>query len=293
MFKETIEEIRDKVVELDNIYSDAIAVDAVSCSSVIHEFVEDIQKKLDELIELENKKRISLSCKIIDELQDSREKVEELRKQIEEKDARIEELKEDLEDANKKAQKELNELRDEYHEQLKLHYGELKATKKELARKDEKIEKLYHDLDDSDREIDNLREDNVALVERIEKLENERRISIPCKIIDELQDSREKVEELTKHNDDLRRDNEFIGRLIEGKNERLLQLERDLKAANQKIEKLNVELYAARISSGTRMGMMYIDSKSELELRTKAFKAIYEAIKKLDEEVVSKVNKEI
>ena len=124
------------------------------------------------------------------------------------------------------------------------------------------------------------------LVERIEKLENERRISIPCKIIDELQDSREKVEELTKHNDDLRRDNEFIGRLIEGKNERLLQLERDLKAANQKIEKLNMELSAARISSGTKVSTMYID----LNVRVRG---VDEAFKAIDEEVVSKVNKEI
>lgn len=247
----------------------------------------------------------------------------------------LKELEEDLEAANEKAQKELNELRDEYyHEQLK-RYNELKAAKKELAQKDEKIEKLYHDLDDSDREINNLREDNVALVERIEKLENERRISIPCKLIDELQDSREKVEELTKHNDDLRKNYkelcEHINELtqekeslklqmdesnkkLEGKNklidsmrykdnkleEYVDKLNRDISKKDETIKNLNkelatktMELAAARINSGTRMSMIYIDSNIRVKAVDEAFKAIDEAIKKLDEEVVSKVNEEI
>lgn len=224
---------------------------------------------------------------------------------------------------------------DEKDRRIRFRDNELKATKKELAQKDEKIEKLYHDLDDSDREINNLREDNVALVERIEKLENERRISIPCKLIDELQDSREKVEELTKHNDDLRKNYkelcEHINELtqekeslklqmdesnkkLEGKNklidsmrykdnkleEYVDKLNRDISKKDETIKNLNkelatktMELAAARINSGTRMSMIYIDSNIRVKAVDEAFKAIDEAIKKLDEEVVSKVNEEI
>ena len=224
---------------------------------------------------------------------------------------------------------------DEKDRRIRFRDNELKAAKKELAQKDEKIEKLYHDLDDSDREINNLREDNVALVERIEKLENERRISIPCKLIDELQDSREKVEELTKHNDDLRKNYkelcEHINELtqekeslklqmdesnkkLEGKNklidsmrykdnkleEYVDKLNRDISKKDETIKNLNkelatktMELAAARINSGTRMSMIYIDSNIRVKAVDEAFKAIDEAIKKLDEEVVSKVNEEI
>lgn len=217
MFEETIEEIRDKVVGLDNIYSDAITVDAVSCSSVIHEFVEDIQKKLDELIELGNERRIVIPCKLINKLQDSREKVEELEKQIEEKD--------------------------------------------------KKIEKLYHDLDDSDREINSLREDNDVLVERIEKIENDIRISISYKLINELQDSREKVEELTKHNDDLRKNHkelcECINELTQ-ENESLkhqvdIWKKEALAQKDEKIENLNKELDKDRIFFQTRMDITCLD----------------------------------
>lgn len=149
--------------------------------------------------ELERERRVSLPCKLIDELQASREKVEELEEQIKEKDECI----------RKKANN--------------------------IERLDRALEIYCNRVHELSVGNDNLRKDNKELVERIEKLEQEKECTVvPSKLIDELQAAREKVEELTKHNDDLRRENKFLGRRIEEKNERLLQLERDSKAANQK-----------------------------------------------------------
>lgn len=149
--------------------------------------------------ELERERRVSLPCKLIDELQASREKVEELEEQIKEKDECI----------RKKANN--------------------------IERLDRALEIYCNRVHELSVGNDNLRKDNKELVERIEKLEQEKECTVvPSKLIDELQAAREKVEELTKHNDDLRRENRFLGRRIEEKNERLLQLERDSKAANQK-----------------------------------------------------------
>ena len=217
----------------------------------------------------------------------------------------LKELEEDLEAANEKAQKERNELCDEYHKQLKLHHNELRAIKEELAQKEKKIEKLYHDLDDSDREIYNLRDDNIALVERIKELESENE-GMAWTSLDNISDLKMKIKErdewienLKEENGSLKRllddyhkkleDNDYenrcIGRRLGEKNERLLKLERELKAANQEIEKLNKELAIARIGSQTRMGIAYIDSNIRAKSIDEAFKAIDEAIKKLDEEI--------
>lgn len=149
--------------------------------------------------ELERERRVIIPCKLIDELQAAKEKVEELEKQIKEKDECI----------RKKANN--------------------------IERLDRALEIYCNRVHELSVGNDNLRKDNKELVERIEKLEQEKeRTVVPSKLIDELQAAREKVEELTKHNDDLRRENKFLGRRIEEKNERLLQLERDSKAANQR-----------------------------------------------------------
>ena len=214
--------------------------------------------------ELERERRVIIPCKLIDELQAAREKVEELKKQIKERDECI----------RKKANN--------------------------IERLDRALEIYCNRVHELSVGNDNLRKDNKELVERIEKLEQEKeRTVVPSKLIDELQAAREKVEELEKQIkerdewiENLKEENETLKKKFEGKNKLIDymcdkndkiekyvdKLNCDIAQKDEQIEKLNKELAIARVGSQTRMSWEYTISRDE------ALKAINEAIKKLNEE---------
>ena len=221
--------------------------------------------------ELERERRVIVPCKLIDELQAAKEKVEELEKQIKEKDECI----------RKKANN--------------------------IERLDRALEIYCNRVHELSVGNDNLRKDNKELVERIEKLEQEKeRTVVPSKLIDELQAASEKVEELEKQIkerdewiENLKEENEALKRKADGwkenakrsvatidymrdKNDKIEKyvdkLNCDIAQKDEQIEKLNKELAIARVGSQTRMSWEYTISRDE------ALKAINEAIKKLNEE---------
>lgn len=233
--------------------------DDLPCSLTVREFAEDIQKELDELIEFR----------------------EQLGKKMDEKDERIEELDSIIEELNRNldsANRENNELRRELNKKAnRLH--------DEIANKDDRIEALVNEND--------------ILSKTVGELERERRVIIPCKLIDELQAAREKVEELEKQIkerdewiENLKEENEALKKKLEGKsklidymcdkNDKIEKyvdkLNCDIAQKDEQIEKLNKELAIARVGSQTRMSWEYTISRDE------ALKAINEAIKKLNEE---------
>lgn len=292
---------------------------------------------------------------------EKRELAEEVNKQAEELEIlqndnnklceHIEELNRNLDSANREndeLRRELNKKANRLHDEIANKDNRIEALVKEndilsktVGELEREIRKKANNIERLDRALeiycnrvhelsvgnDNLRKDNKELVERIEKLEQEKeRTVVPSKLIDELQAAREKVEELEKQIkerdewienlkiENLKEENEALKKKLEDKNklidymrykndrfeEQVDKLNRDASERDETIKNLNEELatktmkvVAARISSGTRTGMMYIDSTIRDRAVDEAFKAMDEAIKKLDEEAVLKVNKEI
>lgn len=265
--------------------------------------------------------------KLINEKRELAEELEILQNDNNKLCEHIEELNRNLDSANREndeLRRELNKKANRLHDAIANKDDRIEALvnendilsktvgelEREIRKKANNIERLDRALEIYCNRVnelsvgnDNLRKDNKELVERIEKLEQEKeRTVVPSKLIDELQAAREKVEKVEelekqiKERDEwienLKEENETLKKKFEGKNKLIDymrdkndkiekyvdKLNCDIAQKDEQIEKLNKELAIARVGSQTRMSWEYTISRDE------ALKAINEAIKKLNEE---------
>lgn len=173
MFKETIGEIRDKVAELVNALP-------IFCSSDVSAFAEDIQKKLDELVEF----REQLG-----------KNMDELESQLDARDRRIKVLEDIIEHYRRTVEynnnaftklfndkKELSEEISKQAELIKKLENEINYYKESTKRDNDEISKLQDALKEKDERIkaleplgaiDKLNCDIARKDEQIEKLNKE------------------------------------------------------------------------------------------------------------------------
>lgn len=217
----------------------------------------------------------------------------------------INEKRELTEEVDKKAE-ELEILQNdnnklcEHIEELNRNLDSANRENDELRRElNKKANRLHDEIANKDDRIEALVNENDILSKTVGELERERRVIIPCKLIDELQAAKEKVEELEKQIkerdewiENLKEENEALKKKLEGKNklieymrykndrfeEHVDKLNCDIAQKDEQIEKLNKELAIARVGSQTRVSWEYTISRDE------ALKAINEAIKKLNKE---------
>lgn len=306
MFNDTMSKVRDMVAELD---------DDLPCSLTVRKFAEDIQKGLDELqkdydtVAEQHYKRLIETNKQENRIKELEDVVESYRKMVSNNGAcivRLENEKRELAEELEILQNDNNKLC-EHIEELNRNLDSANRENDELRRElNKKANRLHDEIANKDDRIEALVKENDILSKTVGELERERRVIIPCKLIDELQAAREKVEELEKQIkerdewiENLKEENEALKRKADGwkenakrsvatidymrdKNDKIEKyvdkLNCDIAQKDEQIEKLNKELAIARVGSQTRMSWEYTISRDE------ALKAINEAIKKLNEE---------
>lgn len=311
MLNEKLKEKDEYIKDLEDIIKNCrrtLSNNGVYITKLINEkreLAEEVDKKAEELEILQNDN--NKLC----------EHIEELNRNLDSANRENDELRREL---NKKANR-LHDAIANKDDRIEALVNENDILSKTVGELEREIRKKANNIERLDRALeiycnrvnelsvgnDNLRKDNKELVERIEKLEQEKeRTVVPSKLIDELQAAREKVEELEKQIkerdewiENLKEENEALKRKADGwkenakrsvatidymrdKNDKIEKyvdkLNCDIAQKDEQIEKLNKELAIARVGSQTRMSWEYTISRDE------ALKAINEAIKKLNEE---------